>query len=527
MYGNKSIWLTTTIMIGVIFFLQSCTSPELIHEATPRLSKVVPTTTTQPSSIPPDDSSIQPTRQIPPYDDLLVAFTRTTEGTTYLVVTDMVGNVLEEIDLGNPVKIPKLEDAISPDGKYFAFCSGSDVYTLDGLSYGLSNLVLRIFEIRGHRMIKEIPLVPDNFPHNFISPATELLQGYFSTLSEETSVEREAEILHGVFIEHTCALAWSPEGETLAFTGISEDGSSDVHIYNPKSDLHNRITSEPGVATNIKWSTDGEMIAYSVDIGDWNHGYIILPDGTVLVERRNVGALPLEWISPTQFLISRYMSSFGAFDLNLIDVEKKDVINLWASSWWSYAYDRNSDRFMLFYEPPIGFEDVDEFRDLLPGIYEIDTSTGDSQFFSTLYADTDMKYWKSIDANFITSSYQDGVNIISKSGDINKIAGSRPWLSVSPNHKFLATYEQGRGGLKIYSESGELVEKITSEPVDWMMWSQNSCCVLFSDEVPTDNFPTHNIYSLDVATLTSTLVGVEVDYYKRWWEIQATWMNTE
>ena len=527
MSDKNPIAFLIILLIGVVFLTDSCASPKSVPEVIQSPSPDFPTPSTEPSTVLTNDSIVHPTPQMPPYEDLLVAFTRTTEDTALLIFADMAGNVLENIDLGDPVKIPVLKDAISPDGKHFAYCSGSDVYTLDGLSYGLSNLVLRILDIHEQRTIQEIPLTPENFPENFLGPAAELLQGYFSTLAEEPSLERNTEILHQTFVEHSCSLSWSPDGRYLAYSGISENGSSDIHLYNTETNEQQVIASKAGVAKEINWSPNGELLAYSVDIGDWDHGYIILPDGTVLVERQNIGSLPLEWISPTQFLFSRYMSSFGAYDLNLIDAEKKDVINLWPLSWWSYAYDRNIDRFLLFYEPPIGFEDVDEFSELLPGIYEIDTSTGESRFFSDLYADTDMKYWRSTDTNFVTSSYQDGVNTISESGDINKIAGSRPRLSVSPNHKFLATYESGRGGLKIYSESGELVEKITSETVDWMMWSQDSCCILYSTEVPTDSYPTHNIYSLDVATLTSTLVGVEVDTYKRRWEIQATWMNIE
>jgi WD40 repeat protein len=62
------------------------------------------------------------------------------------------------------------------------------------------------------------------------------------------------------------SLAWSPDGQTLAFVGALDGETADVYLFNRADDSITRLSDEPGHATGLHWSPDGSWIEYlSVD----------------------------------------------------------------------------------------------------------------------------------------------------------------------------------------------------------------------------------------------------------------------
>lgn len=57
-------------------------------------------------------------------------------------------------------------------------------------------------------------------------------------------------------------LAWSPDGQRLAFTAALQGADSDVYIYTPADGSISRVSDEPGQAYDLHWSPDGSHIVY-------------------------------------------------------------------------------------------------------------------------------------------------------------------------------------------------------------------------------------------------------------------------
>ena len=67
--------------------------------------------------------------------------------------------------------------------------------------------------------------------------------------------------MDGVF-----SAAWSPNGNDIAFAG-NHNGSSDIYIYNFKSDNFKKITNDIFSDSYPSWNGNGEEIAFVSDRG--------------------------------------------------------------------------------------------------------------------------------------------------------------------------------------------------------------------------------------------------------------------
>lgn len=59
--------------------------------------------------------------------------------------------------------------------------------------------------------------------------------------------------------------SWSPEGERVAFTGLSDSGVSDIYIFEIASGTLTRVTADPYEDLDPIWLPGGDVIVYSSD----------------------------------------------------------------------------------------------------------------------------------------------------------------------------------------------------------------------------------------------------------------------
>ena len=78
--------------------------------------------------------------------------------------------------------------------------------------------------------------------------------------------------------------AWSPDGRTIAFVGMGDDGNVDVYVVGADGLGQQRLTRHPGVDGNPAWSPDGRKIAFTRRAREWGAGkthiYVMNADGS-------------------------------------------------------------------------------------------------------------------------------------------------------------------------------------------------------------------------------------------------------
>jgi Tol biopolymer transport system component len=160
--------------------------------------------------------------------------------------------------------------ALSPDGRYIAFLSARELFSID----------LFLADAKTGKVIRRL-ISSDRDPHfeslRFIesagawSPDSRHLafitfsrgDNYLSTIDVES---RNVEHIRVPGLEAIMNVAWSPDGRTIALAGQST-GVSDLFLYELESKQVRRLTSDRYADLQPVWSPDGRTIAFVTDRG--------------------------------------------------------------------------------------------------------------------------------------------------------------------------------------------------------------------------------------------------------------------
>jgi WD40 repeat protein len=234
---------------------------------------------------------------------------------------------------------------ISPDGKYLAYYSGS-VGQCDpfGNTSIKDQLALNLLDLNTLQTRQVAALLSPDYPENFKSNAAGLFaQGLVAKNDENIITGLKSAFLCGIH-----SLAWSPDGNSLAFAGEMDGPSSDVYRYDLGTHKIQRLTDGLEEVQTIDWSTDPASLE-STGALYYGEGmpftyYKIASDGS---GAKAIACHPGTKISlpDNKQIYVDYNSGNGVgfYGLRLVDIETCSSKNVWEGAFNQFEFDPGTD----------------------------------------------------------------------------------------------------------------------------------------------------------------------------------------
>ncbi|MGV3763275.1 tolB protein precursor [Parapedobacter sp.] len=172
------------------------------------------------------------------------------------------------INTGNSGRM-NVSPAISPDGKYIAFLSEKSLFSID--------LFIADAETGGNIKRLSSKLTNEDIDeYSFIESSgafsPDSRKFAFSVFSRGKSRLMIADVQTGKElllesmgdISEFANIAWSPDGETIAFSGL-QNGYSDIYLYNLNTKIVTQLTNDRYSDYQPSFSRDGKRIVFSTD----------------------------------------------------------------------------------------------------------------------------------------------------------------------------------------------------------------------------------------------------------------------
>jgi Tol biopolymer transport system component len=160
-----------------------------------------------------------------------------------------------------------ISPSISPDGKYIAFFSEKDVFTLDLYLADASNgkIIKKLSSVVRNNEIDDFNFIessgtwsPDGSKFAFV---------IFSKGANKLAIldVKKGKLIRDLRIPGVASFsnpAWSPDGESIVVSGLV-DGISDLYLYNMSSREVEKLTDTFYSEIHPSWSSDGRYIVFA------------------------------------------------------------------------------------------------------------------------------------------------------------------------------------------------------------------------------------------------------------------------
>jgi hypothetical protein len=352
-----------------------------------------------------------------------------------------------------------LQAAVSPDGKWLTFHTGSPVDEPYDFALNLMSLPSGTIQWR-------IPLLADDFPQAVdgaeIGPRA-------------MTIERMA--LNGGIITR----AWSPDGRYLAFPRHAGGASSDLYLLDTLDGTIRRLTDDPLSVRVREWSPDGEWILYT---NPWPASdyppfdlHAIRYNSETVSERPTLTSgwnwFGLGWISPQFYVITSQGEGSEPFSLGYVNANNGQAVYLWPGMYFNdwAAIDPDNHLAALIY-----LKGLINDSPLESGLYFISLDGIPRRMSEQVFRL--IEYRGGLTHRFL--GIIDGIYGIALDGSVDLLSTRQDaQISLSPDKRWLGLY--GSDGLELFSETDELVRSL-SMPVEEILWLPDASEMLFSSQ---------------------------------------------
>ncbi len=270
------------------------------------------------------------------------------------------GSVVTQVETSSILAPGGFSRGAAPTGGHMAYIRDD----------GSAQLELRILQLPELKVVVSIPLLSKDVQAQMTSakPPAGLAEG-LRAISEQNN------------------LAWSPDGRTLAFTGMRDQPAADLYLYSLDTDKITRAEVLPSHAYNPNWSPDGRFLIYfsassfgkgssgiQMD-GAWELDY---DQGKVrqLYDPTGQGEILVGWEQPHTFLVYAWDPACQATNLRLIDAETRSVTWVLQRCFTSAAQDPETGNVLISIQPAIAEACACSTSKVEPGIYYLPSGMG-------------------------------------------------------------------------------------------------------------------------------------------------------
>ena len=323
------------------FFIGSC-APAIASPT--ELPAATPTQTITPSqTLPPALISIPIATPYPPLQTEGPYLLYSTDWSD-LTILDADGKGRKQFQLPNEGFVRDLKKAVSPDGKWLAYFTGSshkEPY----------NLALHLLSLEDQTTIHIANLIAPGFPDNLESVKTSDPVELESCNSGPCRIS----VIELAFNEGIESMDWSPDSRSLAFAAQIDGPSSDVYIFSIEGKSIRRLVGDLENVWRIDWSPNGNRILYQNSTAGvtYTSKYLYIADPNInKIQSPEViysGKFwyIYGWINEKSCLISSGGEGASAQHFRYIDVETQQTKEVWPYTAEYIVIDSMSEKIVL------------------------------------------------------------------------------------------------------------------------------------------------------------------------------------
>jgi WD40 repeat protein len=356
---------------------------------------------------------------------------------------------------------------LSPDGKWLAYYTGKpdayNIFSSIGIpSEGPYNLALNLYNLETKESKLVTPLLSKDFPNNFQKQLDIFKKTGLPSELQHLPDEYQMSTLYGTFLRGITSFSWSPDGHYLAFAGQMNGLSSDLYVYDVKSQTIRQISSDPEEIQWISWSPTGKDILY----GSTYEAAMGMKCKTYIADlgRQSVRYLsegmrcypPDDWLDDFTFLEHENENGTGDFHLRSVNTRTGGITMQWEGSFGTYAVDSKEKLILINADsdtypfPTSGFK---------PGLYLIGITSGKRiRLLDNDYGD----YWKFEffgigERRFIVHNAPSGAQFVAMNGTFIPMDDDYSSAFLAPNQQYWARIADK---IFIFTANGMLVREI-------------------------------------------------------------------
>jgi hypothetical protein len=301
------------------------------------------------------------------------------------------------------------------------------------------------------------------------------------------------------------AIRWSPDGRSLAFVAALQGPSADLYVYTLEDENLRRLTHGSGHAATPIWSPDMRWILVQ-DVetfgsgAGWRVNSVYAVSATTDEIRaiytpasESGGEVFPGWLDPEN-VVAYTWTPAGARDARQVPISARAAELIYEGPFDTLAFDPSSRWFVFTIGQPGAAQ-----AGLVPGLYDLVPGSRPRDLIQA-------GEWRSVDwiekPGLFTASGVQGALLVNPQGDSRLYPGEGGALP-SPDGLWVAAWGDERynrlSGARLYQPDGKLLEEITGESVQKLIWYPNSQTFFYQSG--------ENVYQVSFPGTRPVLIG--------------------